>query len=164
MYINYHETRLTSYQRHGLAVFLKISYRSLTHFFAATVLMAKSKYAYSAYGTFSEWTRYMYVLPASIPLFTSRIFSSTLSPMSRRKYSIFFTYKQCSGSESESGSNGSTCFWASRIRIHQSEVWIRIRILLSSCKSSKKNLDPYYFVTLFDFLSGSGSRFRIRTH
>ncbi len=33
--------------------------------------------------------------------------------------------KQCSGSES-----GSTCFWASwiRIRIHQSEVWIRIRI------------------------------------
>ncbi len=31
-------------------------------------------------------------------------------------------------------------FWAS---------WIRIRILLSSCKNSKKNLD---FVTLFDFL------------
>ncbi len=57
---------------------------------------------------------------------------------------------QCSGSES-----GSTCFWASwfRIRIHQSEVWIRIRILLSSCKNSKKNLDSYYFVTLFDFLS-----------
>jgi hypothetical protein len=38
----------------------------------------------------------------------------------------------------------STCFWAS---------WIRIRILLSSCKNSKKNLDSYYFVTLFDFLS-----------
>jgi hypothetical protein len=30
---------------------------------------------------------------------------------------------------------------------------IRIRILLSSCKNSKKNLDSYYFVTLFDFLS-----------
>jgi hypothetical protein len=29
----------------------------------------------------------------------------------------------------------------------------RIRILLSSCKNSKKNLDSYYFVTLFDFLS-----------
>jgi hypothetical protein len=28
-----------------------------------------------------------------------------------------------------------------------------IRILLSSCKNSKKNLDSYYFVTLFDFLS-----------
>jgi hypothetical protein len=55
---------------------------------------------------------------------------------------------QCSGSES-----GSTCFWASRIRIHLSEVWIRIRILLSSCKNRKKNLDSYYFVTLFDFLS-----------
>jgi hypothetical protein len=33
-------------------------------------------------------------------------------------------------------------FWASQIRI-----WI----LLSSCKNSKKNLDSYYFVTLFDF-------------
>ncbi len=38
-------------------------------------------------------------------------------------------------------------------------VWIRIRILLlirillSSCKNSKKPLDSYYFVTLFDFLS-----------
>jgi hypothetical protein len=56
----------------------------------------------TVHGTFSEWTRYMYVLPASIPLFTSRIFSSTLSPMSRRKYRFFFTYKQCSGSGSES--------------------------------------------------------------
>jgi hypothetical protein len=35
-----------------------------------------------------------------------------------------------------------TCFWASRIRI-----------LLSSCKNSKKNLDSYYFVTLFELLS-----------
>jgi hypothetical protein len=26
-------------------------------------------------------------------------------------------------------------------------------LLLSSCKNSKKNLDSYYFVTLFDFLS-----------
>jgi len=34
------------------------------------------------------------------------------------------------------------CFWASRIRI-----------LLSSCKNSKKNLDSSYFVTLFEFLS-----------
>jgi len=54
-----------------------------------------------------------------------------------------------------------------RIRSHYSEVWIRfrilvwiririlvwIRILLSSCKNSKKNLDSYYFVTLFDCLS-----------
>jgi hypothetical protein len=30
---------------------------------------------------------------------------------------------------------------------------LRIRILLSSCKNSKKNLDSYYFGTLFDFLS-----------
>ncbi len=62
--------------------------------------------------------------------------------------------RQCSGSRSgsESGS-GSTCFWASRIRIHLSEIWIRIRIPLSSCKNSKKNLDSYYCATLFDFLS-----------
>ncbi len=39
---------------------------------------------------------------------------------------------------------GSTCFLAS---------WIRIRILLSSCKNNKKNLESYYFVTLFDLLS-----------
>jgi hypothetical protein len=55
---------------------------------------------------------------------------------------------QCSGSESDS--TGSTCFWASRIRI-RSGSWIRI--LLSSCKKSKKNLNSYYFVTLFYFLS-----------
>jgi hypothetical protein len=30
---------------------------------------------------------------------------------------------------------------------------IRIRILLSSCKNSKNNIDSYYFVNLFDFLS-----------
>ncbi len=73
-------------------------------------------------------------------------------------------WKQCcgSGSESGSGSTGSTCFWASqiRIRIHLSEVWIRIRILLwiliwillSSCKKVKKTLIPtnlWLFLTLY---------------
>ncbi len=43
---------------------------------------------------------------------------------------------QCCGSES--GSTGSTCFWA---------PWIRI--LLSLSKNSKKNLDFYCFVTSF---------------
>jgi hypothetical protein len=52
---------------------------------------------------------------------------------------------QCCGSES--GSTGSTCFWAFwiRIRIHQSEVWIRIWILLSPSKKSKKNLYRYSY-------------------
>jgi hypothetical protein len=27
-----------------------------------------------------------------------------------------------------------------------------VRLLLSSCKNNKKNLESYYFVTLFDFL------------
>jgi hypothetical protein len=51
--------------------------------------------------------------------------------------------------------SGSTCFWATwiRIRIHKSEVWIRlwirIRILLSLSKTSKKNLDFNCFVTSF---------------
>ncbi len=56
-----------------------------------------------------------------------------------------------SHSSSLSGSTGSTCFWASRIqiRVHLSEVWIRIRILLSSSRNSKKNLDFYCFVTSF---------------
>jgi hypothetical protein len=55
------------------------------------------------------------------------------------------SYKQCFGS----GSTGCTCFWA--IRIHLSEVWtrIRLRILISSSKNSKKNLDSYCFVTSF---------------
>jgi hypothetical protein len=43
--------------------------------------------------------------------------------------------KQCCGSGS-----GSTCFWAS---------WIRIWILLTLSKNSKKNLDFYCFVTSF---------------
>jgi len=39
-----------------------------------------------------------------------------------------------------------------RIRIHM--FWVsRIRILISSCQNSKKNLDSYYFVTLLTFLS-----------
>ncbi len=50
---------------------------------------------------------------------------------------------QCSGSRSES-----TWFWASRIRVHYSGVWIQIRILLSS-KTSKRNLDSYCFMTSF---------------
>ncbi len=35
----------------------------------------------------------------------------------------------------------------------RNRLWIRIRIFLSSCKNNKKNLESYYFVTLFDFLS-----------
>jgi hypothetical protein len=49
-------------------------------------------------------------------------------------------FLQCFGSVCESGSKstGSTCFWAS---------WIRI--ILSSSNNSKKNLDSYCFVTSF---------------
>ncbi len=50
-------------------------------------------------------------------------------------HNVFFQY-------SGSRSTGSTCFWASRIRI-----------LLSSSKNSKKNLDSYCFVTSFGLLS-----------
>ncbi len=62
---------------------------------------------------------------------------------------------QCCGSGS--GSTGSTFFGppgGDPDPDPLSEIWIRIRlrILLSSCKNSKKNLDSYYFVTLFDFL------------
>ncbi len=44
---------------------------------------------------------------------------------------------------------GSVCFWASQIRfrIRYSQVRIRLRILPSSNKNSKKNLDFYCFVT-----------------
>jgi hypothetical protein len=52
-----------------------------------------------------------------------------------------------------------------RIRIHWSEVWIWIRIwiLLSSCKTSKKNLDSYYFVTKNSMIR-IHPPFRIRIH
>jgi hypothetical protein len=55
---------------------------------------------------------------------------------------FYLSSSQCCGSGSDSGSTGSTSFWASRFRL-----------LLSSCKNSKKNLDSYYFVTVFDFSS-----------
>jgi hypothetical protein len=51
--------------------------------------------------------------------------------------------------------NRSMCFWASwiRIRIHYSEVWIRIQIriwiLLTLSKHSQKTFDFYIFVTSF---------------
>ncbi len=53
---------------------------------------------------------------------------------------------QCCGSGS-----ASVCFCASRIRIRirklQVRIWIRLQILQSSNKNSKKNLDFYCFVT-----------------
>jgi hypothetical protein len=57
---------------------------------------------------------------------------------------------QCSGA----GSTGSTCF----LGLPDPDPQVRgmdppIRILLSSCKNSKKNLDSFYLVTLFDVLS-----------
>jgi hypothetical protein len=39
------------------------------------------------------------------------------------------------------------CFWASWIWIRKPEVRIWIRILLSSSKNSKKNIDSYCYVT-----------------
>jgi hypothetical protein len=52
----------------------------------------------------------------------------------RMRAAISLPAQQCCGSGSETGSTGSTCFWTS---------WIRIRILLSLSKNSKKNLDFY---------------------
>ncbi len=47
------------------------------------------------------------------------------------------------------GSGRSICFWVSWIRIWIRQSEERIRILLSSSKNSKKNLDSYCFVTSF---------------
>jgi hypothetical protein len=59
------------------------------------------------------------------------------------------TYQPSRMFEKIASESGSTRFWASWIRIHYSEVWIQIRILLSLTKNSKKNL-----VLLFcDFLT-----------
>jgi hypothetical protein len=71
--------------------------------------------------------------------------NSSRIPVSK-KHRIQESKKQCCGSGSECRS---VCFWASwnRIRIHLSEVWIRI--LISSRKNSKNNLDSYGLVTSF---------------
>jgi hypothetical protein len=83
-------------------------------------------------------------------------FVNLLNLQYQREASAVYFYhhyrNHCCGSESGSVS---TCFWASWVRIHYSEVWIRIRIwlririLLSLSKNSKKNLDSYCFVTSF---------------
>ncbi len=59
------------------------------------------------------------------------------------------TRRRCWGSWSASGSVGSVCFWASRIRIRirWSQVRIRLRILPLSSKNSKKN----QFLLLYDY-------------
>jgi len=49
-----------------------------------------------------------------------RLTAALLSTVPRSRQVFFFSKSQkpqCSGSGSESGSTGSTCFWASRIRI-----------------------------------------------
>jgi len=63
-------------------------------------------------------------------------------PIRTRGQTLRYSRHQCSES-------GSRCLWAIRIRIHLSEVWIRIRILLLSCTIVKKYLDSYCFVTPF---------------
>ncbi len=90
---------------------------------------------------------------------------SILNVLIRVYEKFFFSFLQCCGCGSESGSTGSTCFWDSwiRIRIHYSEVWIQIRIrlririwiLLSPSKNSKKNLDSlllcdYFWLFIFE--------------
>jgi hypothetical protein len=73
----------------------------------------------------------------------------------------------------ESGSVGSICFWASwiRIRILQSEVWIRIRILLLSSKNdndinvpSNKQKTLYKNLFFVGVLKVSDENSRIRIH
>jgi hypothetical protein len=46
-----------------------------------------------------------------------RVLNSYFQEVSN-KYHFLICFHQCSGSGAGSGSTGSTCFWASRIRIH----------------------------------------------
>ncbi len=83
--------------------------------------------------------------PANTVARSKQAFTATIG----KNHGQIGTFHQCSGS----GSTGSTCFWASWIRIHKSEVWIRIRlwirirILLSSCKIVWKS----WFLQFCDF-------------
>ncbi len=52
-------------------------------------------------------------------------------------------------SASGSGTAGSGWFWASWIRIGIRNLFVRIRILQSTCKKIEKSLDLYCFVTFF---------------
>ncbi len=73
-------------------------------------------------------------------------FPAACNALVTKKIQIYLPRNQCCGS-------GSVCFGASWIRIHQSEIWIRLRVLLSPIKNSKKILIPTAFWLLFDFLS-----------
>ncbi len=61
---------------------------------------------------------------------------------------LIYGFGQCCRFRSESGSTGSTCFWASGSTCFWAS-WILIRILLSLSKNCKKSLDFYCFVTFF---------------
>ncbi len=96
-------------------------------------------------------------MPARRPV-TLHVYRSFSYPYTKISFQLKVQCNsQCSGSGSRS--TGSTCFRAFWIRIHLSEIWIRIRlrirILLSSSKNSKKNLDSYRTVLwlLLDFVS-----------
>ncbi len=79
----------------------------------------------------------------NIPNFTRAFSFQFIIILNRGEFNDLDSKKQYCGS-------GSTCFWASLIRIQiQYEVWIRLRILLSPSKNSQKNLDSYRFSTSF---------------
>ncbi len=86
--------------------------------------------------------------------------SSNISRLPGERGRLIDGSRQCC----KSGSVGSICFWASRIRIqiHLSEI--QVRILLSSSRNSKKNIDSYYFVTSLWLVIFCRIRIQIRIH
>jgi hypothetical protein len=92
-----------------------------------TVLMqCRPDVPFLALTTLSVEERNMYFLAATVTpdcarlsvllYFPSRLFSSSTDTWHEKKLRKFIDFKQCCGSGSESGS---TCFWASWIRIHE---------------------------------------------
>ncbi len=110
------------------------------------------------------WPSFISFHPPPPQIFSCRSFSMLPTPVSKLPYVQKYA-RTCSQSRQElsyndffeessvgkkccgSASLGSICFWAFRIWIHWSEILIRIRILLSSSKNSKKNIDSYCVVT-----------------
>ncbi len=74
----------------------------------------------------------------------------------------------CPMQSSGSGSVGSVCFWASRIRIRirepQERIWLRnqLQILPPSCKIVRKTLISTVLWLLYDFLPVFRIRIRVR--
>jgi hypothetical protein len=108
-------------------------------FFSSTSVLVSnfvSLYVVQSFIFIVFWVRYTQVFFTDFTYPVKFLLISWIQIFSSRVFGAYTSVGQWSGSEFGSGSTRSTCFWASRI-------------LLSSSKIERKNLDFFCFVTSF---------------